>query len=227
MRWRSLVGESILGPLDPTGRRPAGDHDGDHWAVAWVVEDEDRPAPSRGGRVAAGPGRDLPPWGPHLGPVVRRRLAAGLVLLAAALLTVPGCNGRVVAGTPVGPADARSASAPPARDRDDGTGRAGPGASAAAAGVEAQAILDATLTGSEPGCTAAFGDRGVVAWAGARGLADATAGTRLTPDSRFRLGSIGGQFPGRWSSYWRARVAWDSTTPSPSTSTACRRGRTA
>lgn len=191
MRWRSLVGETILGPIRPTGRPRCEDGDGDgerdNWAVAWVVPDEEQNAPSRGGRVESGLGVEHP----RPGPVARRRWAAGLVLAAAALLMLPRCDGRTLVGTPVGPADGRSAGTPPAAAA--GAGRT-EGSAPAAAGVEAQAILDATLTGSGPGCSAAFGERGFVAWAGTRGLADARVGTVLTADSRFAIGAIGEQF---------------------------------
>lgn len=116
------------------------------------------------------------------------------VLLAGLLLTA--CTGQVVAGTASMPppdpgrrsADVRGDVPPvppapvsePGRDTD--------------AGIEAQAVLDVALDGTEPGCSAAFGEQGAVVWAGARGLADVAAGRPITTDSRFDIGSIGKQF---------------------------------
>jgi CubicO group peptidase (beta-lactamase class C family) len=51
-------------------------------------------------------------------------------------------------------------------------------------------IVDPTL----PGCSAAVGTRGEVLWAGAAGLADLTAGTPVTPETRFDMGSVAKQF---------------------------------
>lgn len=56
------------------------------------------------------------------------------------------------------------------------------------------ALLEATMAADEPGCSAAAGVDGEVAWTGTRGLADVEAGTALTTDTRFHIASVGKQF---------------------------------
>ncbi len=55
-------------------------------------------------------------------------------------------------------------------------------------------LLAAALDPTKPGCSAAVGSEGAVAWAGAVGLADVDAGLPLTTESVFDLASVSKQF---------------------------------
>jgi CubicO group peptidase (beta-lactamase class C family) len=60
-----------------------------------------------------------------------------------------------------------------------------------------QALGDAALDAIDPhgpGCVAAVGSEGAVLWSGARGIADLDAGTPLTTDTVFDIGSVSKQF---------------------------------
>ena len=59
--------------------------------------------------------------------------------------------------------------------------------------ARAQAVLD-SLAADAPGCSAAFGEKGKVVWTGVRGLADVSAGIRITPRTIFDAGSVAKQF---------------------------------
>ncbi|UTT61731.1 serine hydrolase domain-containing protein [Microcella humidisoli] len=78
--------------------------------------------------------------------------------------------------------------------------RAGGGADAqsiqhhAMRSAASDAVLVATLADDAPGCSAAVGRDATVLWAGARGLADLTAGTPLTTGTRFEVASVSKQF---------------------------------
>lgn len=54
--------------------------------------------------------------------------------------------------------------------------------------------LAAIVDPAYPGCSAAVGIRGDVVWAGASGIADLAAGTPVTPETRFDMGSVAKQF---------------------------------
>jgi len=55
-------------------------------------------------------------------------------------------------------------------------------------------VLARLLRAEEPGCSAAVGVAGTVAWAGARGVADLTTKRPLTPGSVFDIASVSKQF---------------------------------
>ncbi|WP_395726600.1 serine hydrolase domain-containing protein [Nakamurella sp.] len=61
-------------------------------------------------------------------------------------------------------------------------------------GAASTALLDQALAADAPGCSAAAGVEGAVAWTGARGVADTDAGLPLTTDTRFDTASVGKQF---------------------------------
>lgn len=56
------------------------------------------------------------------------------------------------------------------------------------------ATLSATVLPDQPGCAAAVGVDGTVAWAGARGLADLATGAKLSTDTVFDFASVSKQF---------------------------------
>jgi D-alanyl-D-alanine carboxypeptidase len=60
--------------------------------------------------------------------------------------------------------------------------------------AQAQAMLDAAFPADGPGAAAIVTRGGQVIYAGGRGMADVAAGRPITPDTRFRLGSIAKQF---------------------------------
>ncbi len=60
--------------------------------------------------------------------------------------------------------------------------------------TRAQAALDAALPADGPGCSVAFGERGMVVWTGVRGLADLSRGIPITARTIFDAGSIAKQF---------------------------------
>lgn len=63
-----------------------------------------------------------------------------------------------------------------------------------ALGARSGDILVRLLRPGEPGCSAAVGIKGAVAWAGARGVADLATGSPLTPGSVFDIASVSKQF---------------------------------
>lgn len=60
--------------------------------------------------------------------------------------------------------------------------------------AESDALLASLFETTAPGCSAAVGVHGQLAWAGALGLADIAAGTPLTTETRFDMASITKQF---------------------------------
>lgn len=60
--------------------------------------------------------------------------------------------------------------------------------------VDGDAVLAAHLDADRPGCSAAVGRDGTVAWAGARGLANVATGEELTTASVLDLASVSKQF---------------------------------
>jgi CubicO group peptidase (beta-lactamase class C family) len=64
----------------------------------------------------------------------------------------------------------------------------------AALGARSDDILGRLFRPGEPGCSAAVGIEGIVAWAGACGVADLATGTLLTPGSVFDIASVSKQF---------------------------------
>ncbi|WP_420891212.1 serine hydrolase domain-containing protein [Mycobacterium riyadhense] len=57
-----------------------------------------------------------------------------------------------------------------------------------------QDVLNGAIRDGEPGCSAAVGVEGKVAWAGVRGLANVVAGIQLTTDTVFDIASVSKQF---------------------------------
>jgi CubicO group peptidase (beta-lactamase class C family) len=84
--------------------------------------------------------------------------------------------------------------------RDEGSTRED--ASATTTGTESvaesadrsDALLERTLPADEPGCSAAVGIEGEVAWTGARGLADLSTSRPIETSTTFALGSVSKQF---------------------------------
>ena len=61
-------------------------------------------------------------------------------------------------------------------------------------GVRSQEVLDAAIRADAPGCSAAVGIEGKVAWAGVRGIADMATGAKITTDTPFDIASVSKQF---------------------------------
>ena len=61
-------------------------------------------------------------------------------------------------------------------------------------GTRSDDVLGRNLRPDEPGCSAAVGIEGTVAWAGAHGIADRAARRPLTPGSVFDIASVSKQF---------------------------------
>ena len=83
--------------------------------------------------------------------------------------------------------------------RDDQSTSASPGPVASTVSFDDQiarsdTLLSQTLPSDGPGCSAAAAVDGRVVWADARGLADVGAGTALTTDTLFDIGSVSQQF---------------------------------
>ncbi|SON63125.1 D-alanyl-D-alanine carboxypeptidase [Mycobacterium simulans] len=57
-----------------------------------------------------------------------------------------------------------------------------------------QDVLNGAVLDGEPGCSAAVGIEGKVAWAGARGLANLATGIQITADTVFDIASVSKQF---------------------------------
>src|SRR6476620_4749148 len=116
--------------------------------------------------------------------VRRRRVVtrlARLMGLIAAAVCAAACTG----GTnPV------SSTAPPATSPPAATVSSG---SVDDRGARSAAVL-AAVPADRPGCSAAAAMEGRVVWANARGLADVTSGTPLTPATRFDIASVSKQF---------------------------------
>jgi CubicO group peptidase (beta-lactamase class C family) len=60
--------------------------------------------------------------------------------------------------------------------------------------LESDAALGELVDAGRPGCSAAVGIHGEVAWAAASGIADLTSGTHLTTGTRFDIASVSKQF---------------------------------
>jgi CubicO group peptidase (beta-lactamase class C family) len=75
-----------------------------------------------------------------------------------------------------------------------GDGRPAPTASPDGRPAASVATLTAAAFADKPGCSAAVGIEGRVAWAGARGLADLAADEPLTPATVFDIASLSKQF---------------------------------
>lgn len=93
-----------------------------------------------------------------------------LAAAAAGLLAAGGC------GTTSTPEAARAAST--AADRHGESGK----------------LMERLLKADQPGCSAAVGIEGAVAWSGARGVADTATGRPLTTTSVFDVASVSKQF---------------------------------
>jgi CubicO group peptidase (beta-lactamase class C family) len=57
-----------------------------------------------------------------------------------------------------------------------------------------QAVLDGAVKTGEPGCSAAVGVEGKVAWTGVRGVANLATGAAITADTVFDIASVSKQF---------------------------------
>jgi CubicO group peptidase (beta-lactamase class C family) len=57
-----------------------------------------------------------------------------------------------------------------------------------------QKVLDSAVQANAPGCSAAVGIEGKVAWTGVAGLADITIGAKVTADTVFDIASVSKQF---------------------------------
>jgi CubicO group peptidase (beta-lactamase class C family) len=57
-----------------------------------------------------------------------------------------------------------------------------------------QRVLDDAVNAGTPGCSAAVGSKGTVAWTGVRGLADTATGQNISADTMFDVGSVSKQF---------------------------------
>ncbi|MGE2721355.1 serine hydrolase domain-containing protein [Mycolicibacterium celeriflavum] len=60
--------------------------------------------------------------------------------------------------------------------------------------ARSQGVLADAVPSDVPGCSAAVGVEGAVAWVGARGLADITTGAEITTDTAFDIASVSKQF---------------------------------
>jgi CubicO group peptidase (beta-lactamase class C family) len=60
--------------------------------------------------------------------------------------------------------------------------------------ARSQSVLDNAITDDEPGCSAAVGIEGQVAWTGAHGLADLETGAKITESTVFDIASVSKQF---------------------------------
>ncbi|OBI06142.1 serine hydrolase domain-containing protein [Mycobacterium scrofulaceum] len=60
--------------------------------------------------------------------------------------------------------------------------------------VRSQRVLDDAIGASDPGCSAAVGVEGKVAWTGVRGVADVSTREAITPDTVFDIASVSKQF---------------------------------
>ncbi|KUI43550.1 hypothetical protein AU197_22400 [Mycobacterium sp. IS-1590] len=60
--------------------------------------------------------------------------------------------------------------------------------------ARSESLLDDMVVAGVPGCSAAVGVDGAVAWAGARGLADIATGAQITTDTAFDIASVSKQF---------------------------------
>lgn len=60
--------------------------------------------------------------------------------------------------------------------------------------VRGQRVLDDAIGAREPGCSAAVGVEGKVAWTGVRGVADVSTHEAITPDTVFDIASVSKQF---------------------------------
>jgi CubicO group peptidase (beta-lactamase class C family) len=65
---------------------------------------------------------------------------------------------------------------------------------AAAKARDSQKVLDDAIEPAAPGCSAAAGANGSVAWSGARGLADTSTGAAITTRTVFDIASVSKQF---------------------------------
>ena len=60
--------------------------------------------------------------------------------------------------------------------------------------LESDAAVAALVDANRPGCSAAVGIRGEIAWAGATGVANLTTGVPITVETRFDMASVSKQF---------------------------------
>ncbi|OBB48296.1 serine hydrolase [Mycobacterium sp. 852002-51961_SCH5331710] len=60
--------------------------------------------------------------------------------------------------------------------------------------VRSQTVLNDAVAADAPGCSAAVGVEGAVAWVGARGIADTATGAEITTDTKFDIASVSKQF---------------------------------
>lgn len=60
--------------------------------------------------------------------------------------------------------------------------------------ARSQTVLNDAVAPDAPGCSAAVGVEGAVAWVGARGIADTATGAEITTDTKFDIASVSKQF---------------------------------
>jgi CubicO group peptidase (beta-lactamase class C family) len=60
--------------------------------------------------------------------------------------------------------------------------------------AQSQSVLDGAAEADKPGCSAAVGIEGDVAWTGVRGIADLQTGAEITKDTVFDIASVSKQF---------------------------------
>jgi CubicO group peptidase (beta-lactamase class C family) len=105
----------------------------------------------------------------------------GLALLAAVFL-LGACSG------------AGDIAESPPEARQSATTSAAPAPADPERAARSQAVLDGAITDDEPGCSAAVGIEGEVAWSGTHGLADLESGEKITERTVFDIASVSKQF---------------------------------
>lgn len=116
-----------------------------------------------------------------------RRTQGSCRLLAIALL-LSACGSQQAAPTAATSADASHSSAKSTHTAVETSPTADP------RGPSSQDVLDEAIKPDQPGCSAAVGMDGNVAWTGARGIANLATGAEITTATVFDIGSTSKQF---------------------------------